>query len=118
MNLAALISSFNTGTYTVTRKTRGTPSRGIVPTTSTTLTINASVSPARGMDLVRAMEGRKANGAMTIFTMTELFVGGAGLAQEADVITINGIDWEVSNVEKWTDSVSGASAYKCTAVDI
>lgn len=119
MNIAGLISSFATGTYTVTRKARGAVVRGrIGDGTTTTVTIRASVSPASGADIVRLMQGRQVNSAMTIFTTTELMVGGPGATYEADVITIDGATWELNHVEKWTDSMTGNVGYKCIATDM
>lgn len=120
MDIAALVAAFSTGTYTVTRRARGTTVRGIIGDgTSTTLTITASCSPSKGFDLLRVPEGRRdKNGAMTIFTTTELKLGGVNSAYEADRISIDGRTWEVDHVELWTDPRSGDVLYKCIASDV
>ena len=117
MDLASLISSFATGTYTVTRRARGSIANGKVGSTSdSTVTITASVSPSSGSDVVKLPEGRRTNETRTIFTTTLLKTGGQGEAYEADQISIGGETYEVMKVETWIDSDSGDVAYKCIAV--
>ncbi len=118
MDIASLITSFSTGTYTVTRTARHGIDRGRAEAgTTSTLTVTASVSPASGMDLTKVPEGRRTNGAITIFTSTELKIGGVGAAYEADRISALGSTWELSHVETWTDPRSGGLGYKCVAVN-
>lgn len=118
MDVAALIASFSTGTYTVTRMARGTITRGRAEAgVETTVSIIASVSPATGDDIERLPEGRRAKEARTLFTTTLLYVGGQGADYEADTVTIDSTDWEVSHVEKWLDSLSGGIGYKCVVTD-
>lgn len=116
MDIASLMTSFATGTYTVTRRARGSVVRGRVQDgSSTTVSITASVSPSRGLDLMKVPEGRRTNGAMTIFTTTFLYVGGVGESYESDRISIGGATWEVAHVETWTDPLSRSVGYKCVA---
>lgn len=118
MDLAALVTSFATGTYTVTRKARGTTTHGRVNTgTTTTVTITASVSPASGADIQRLLQGRQVNEARTVFTTTQLYVGGTGASYEADRVSIDGATWEVSHVETWRHSTTGAVVYRCLVTD-
>ncbi len=114
MNISALIASFATGTYTVTRTARGTTTRGKTAAgTTSTLTITASVSPADGNDLMRLKEGQNAKETLTLFTATELYVGGQGSAYEADTVAIGSNSYEVTEVDTWNDPVSGGTGYKC-----
>lgn len=118
MDVSALISSFVTGTYAVTRTARGTVSRGKVQQGSqTTISISAAVSPASGADIKRLPEGRRTNAAKTIFTTTQLLLGGQGDENESDIVSIDGSTWEVSHVELWTDPATGATGYRCVAVE-
>lgn len=117
MNILSLISNFLTSaTYTVTRTAVGSTVRGRIEAgTQTTVTIIGSVSPATGRDLERLPEGRQAGEARTIFTTTQLYVGGQGDAYEADQIAIDGSLWEIFHVEAWLDSQSRATGYKAIA---
>lgn len=118
MDIAGLISSFSTGTYTVTRTTAVPPVRGRAQDgVESTLTITASVSPAVGLALEKLKEGRNSRQSRTLFTATELFVGGPGEAYEADHIEIDGTDWQVEEVQTWVDSLTGAIGYKCTVLE-
>lgn len=118
MNLSGLVASFSTGTYTVTRRATRTLKDGRATVgATTTLTIVASVSPANGMDLKKLPEGRRVDGAIAIFTVTQLSIGGVNAAYEADQISANGTNWEVAHVETWDDPRSGGTAYRCVAVN-
>lgn len=114
MNVAGLISSFATGTYTVTRTARGSTVRGKTAAGSTSsVSITAAVWPAGGSDLRRLPEGRRASQALALMTATQLYVGGQGDAYEADTVSIDGEAHEVSDVDAWTDPLTGAVGYKC-----
>lgn len=114
MDIASLIESFATGTYTVTRTTRAAPVRGREQQgTETTFDITGSSSPATGNDLKKLPEGRRTNETRVVFTATELLLGGEGAANEADTVSIDGQDWEVEHVETWRDSSSRTLGYRC-----
>ena len=114
MNVAGLIASFATGSYTVTRTARGSVVRGKAESgTQTTVTITGSAWPAKAGDLMRLPEGRRASEALNLMTATELYVGGQGSAYEADKVSVQGESWEVSDVDTWTDPLSGDAGYKC-----
>ncbi len=119
MNIASLIASFVTGTYTVTRTaTPDTDNRGrALPGVETTFTITASVVPVSGNELLRIPEGRRENDTRALITATLLTVG-TGTTYEADTVSIDSIDWEVSHVENWKDPISGATAYRCLIQDV
>ena len=116
MDIGALIDSFATGSYQVTRRASAAPVRGVYgATTDSVITIAASVQPASGQDLLRLPEGRRTNLTRVIFTTTELLTGDAGAANEADLVTIDGLEWEVQHVERWQDSNGYDVGYRCIA---
>lgn len=99
MNLAGVITSFATGTYTGTRTTPRTyDSNGVIGSASTasfTLT-NASVQPATGKDLQRLPEGKRGRDTKVVLTSTEVRVG-------TDRVSIGGSSWEVEHVEDFSE---------------
>ena len=97
-----VLSNLATGTYQVIRRAVGTIEKGrVIAGDTSTLTIEASVQPAAGRDLLRLPEGRRTTETRTVFTSTELFVGGQGTANEADLLCIDDATWEVQHCEKW-----------------
>lgn len=116
MNLAGLVNSFATGTYTVTRSTSTIVRGKRQIDTQSTFTIRASVSPETGLDLERKAEGHTDFVSRQLFTTTELTAGGQGADYEADKVTIDGVEWEVSKVATWKDPVSGGTAYRCVVI--
>jgi len=117
VDVAGLVASFRTGTYTVTRTARGTTSRGVVADgTQTTFTIDASVSPLGEHDQVNVPEGRRSSEMRLIFTTTLLRPSLQGGAYEADVVTIAGESWSIYDQDAWIDPVSGASFYRYLAM--
>lgn len=116
MDIAALIQSFSTGTYSVTRRTVGAVVRGVSqPTVDASLMITASIQPATGQDLLRLPEGRRTNLTRVIFTTTELLTGDQGEPNEADLVIIDGLSWEVQHVERWQDADGVDVGYRCIA---
>ncbi len=118
MNTAALVASFATGSYSVARRTNAsTATYGVIDDgTASTITITASVSPARGADLLKVPEGRRTDETRTIFTTTRLYVGDPADGYDADQITIAGVVYELVHLETWFDTRGGATAYKAIAV--
>jgi hypothetical protein len=115
VDIAGLITSFSTDTYAVTRTARATPVRGKLPDdpTTQTVTILASIAPATGADMRRAPEGRDSRETRVLYTTTQLYLGEQGGTYEADIVSINGADWEVEHVERWEDSATGSVGYRC-----
>ena len=114
MDLGALIRSFSTGTYSVTRRAAGGFDRGVAKgTTDSTVSVVAAVQPASGRDLLRLPEGRRSTDTRVLFTVTPLLVGDAGATYEANLVTIDGAEWEVQHVEKWTQAGAVGVAYRC-----
>lgn len=102
MNAAALISRFQTGTYTVTRRAAATYVAGrVVAGATSTFTITASIQSASGRDLLRLPEGRRSTDTQVVYTTTELKCGSQANANESDQVTIDGALWEVQHIEAW-----------------
>lgn len=117
MNVMELCEVFGTGpaagAYTVTRRAAGTYPGGVAtPGTPSTITIEAAVQPLAGRDLKRLPEGRRAEEARTVFTVTELLVGGENQPHEADLISIDGGLYEVSSVQFYDSNQDSEPYYK------
>lgn len=116
MDIAALVLSFATADgYVVTRRARTGFSRGLaLPTEDVTMTIVASVQPATGRDLLRLPELRRSNETRVLFTATQLRTGDAGEDHEADLVEVEGEQWEVQHVETWVQAPSiQGTGYRC-----
>lgn len=101
MDALDLIRSFGS-TYTVTRRPRAQMVRGrAVPGTTSTLTIDACVQQATGRDLLRLPEGRRSIETRVVYSATALLTGAQGGTNEADLVAIDGLSWEVQHVEPW-----------------
>lgn len=99
--IAATIFRFVTGTYTVKRRGAVGYERGVaVVEAPSTFEIQASVQPLGGRELMRLPEGDRERERRLVFTVDALDVTGGG-GSKADVIVIDGEDWEVTNVEAW-----------------
>lgn len=120
MDISSLVSSFATaGSYVVTRTPRGTTDRGKISRgPAASFTITASVSPAMGDDLKRLPEGRRSAESRCIYSTVLPQLGGQGLLYEADVVTIDGVNWEVEQVQTWNDPLSGLVCYKAIALSL
>lgn len=121
MDLAALVASFSSGTFTVTRTARGDTTRGrITAGTTSSVTITAAWHPGSGFRssagnmMSRLPEGRTTEDLRMIYTTTRLYDGGAGEDYEADKVTIGGVIFEVENVAPWQDGTSSRTGYACT----
>ena len=67
--------------------------------------IQASVQPATGSDTKLLPENRREDEAFKLFTSTELFPAEKGNSGNADVVVLNGSDYEVVKVLPWQNSV-------------
>ena len=98
--LSGVVSSFQTGTYTVTRNAAGSYTEGVWSSgSSSTFTIAAVVQPALGKDLEIVPEGIHASDTRKVWTTTALRT--ADQNQEPDTITIGGEGYRVINVLPW-----------------
>lgn len=108
MSLLDSITSLATGTYTVTRRAKGTWASGRYtknPST-TSLQVVAVAMPAFNMNRIIAGrdykhddQGQYATNIRVLYTTTELYTVNEGF--DPDVITIDGAQWTVTRVEKW-----------------
>lgn len=110
MSLQSLITKWGSS-YTVTRRVSGDYVNGVYTDgASSTFSITASIQPVAGDDLKTLPEGQHAEDTRILFTETELRVRKTG--NEPDQISVDGLNWEVINVEKWS-APSFGTHYKC-----
>ena len=102
MNLSGVIDSFATGTYTITRAGTGIIGAAgrLEPSAPTTFTRKAVVQPLSGREQEMLEEGLRNNDSLNVWTTEELRTAEPG-AGVADIITIDGDDYEVQKVERW-----------------
>jgi len=89
--------------FTVTRRAAASYGTTGIATAgaTTTLTIRAAIWPASGKELQRLPEGRRAQETRAGVTTTQLLTGGQGAAHEADLVTIDGVAYEVQLCNAW-----------------
>jgi hypothetical protein len=113
---SSVISTYNTGTYTVKRYANGTNANGhYTPATPTTITIKASVQPLSGRDLKDLPEGQRADDLRTLYTTTRLYTVSAN--GNPDVITIEGDRYRVTKVE-YFGILSGHYRVLCERLEV
>lgn len=71
----------------------------------TETTIKASVQPMSGSDMKLLPENRREEETLKIYTDTEIFSARKGNSTNADIISIDSIDYEVVNVFPWRNGV-------------
>ena len=102
---------------TVTRASAGNyPGGRFVDGGSTTLTVRASVQPAKSSEVQRLPEGLRGKGTRTIFCTTELKAQNETDGTPADLVEVNGELWEVQIIDFWGDHASGMRHWKAVAV--
>lgn len=93
--------------FTLTRKT--TPDTLVngkmVAGSSTTSTIQASVQPLRGQEMMLLPEARRTSQAVVIYTDTQLRVANTAAGYNADVVTAFGQSFEILSCEPWQSNV-------------
>lgn len=100
MDLSGAIISLGALPYNVTRRTTGGYTAGRLNAPSTaTVPIVAMVQPLSGRDLKRMPEGMQTSELRAIWTTSELKLAGGGF--EPDLVTVDGISWEVQLFEDW-----------------
>lgn len=83
--------------FTIKRTVAGAYVNGVyVEGAESTITIQASVQPVSGQDLVAIPEGRRASDMVKVYTSEDLFCqGDAGTGQSPDRIVYLGKDYEI-----------------------
>jgi len=83
--------------YTVKRTVAGSYVSGVfVEGSETTLSIQASIQPVSGQDMVSIPEGRRSSDMVKVYTDTSLFSqGDAGSGQSPDRVVWLGKDYEI-----------------------
>ena len=96
---------YETGLYTVLRTVEGAYVVGhYVRPAGTGFPVSMSIQPITGRALKDLPEGQHAEDLRIAYTSTRLFTREPGF--EPDIVTINGEDWRVSNVEHF-EVISG-----------
>ena len=99
MSLASPL--FASGTYTVTRQAAGSYVAGDwTPGATSNFNVSGDLQPLSGADLKILPEAFHTEEVQKMYLSTELFSARAG--KEADQIAIDGAQWKVINVRKYT----------------
>lgn len=104
-DLGDVIESLGAATYAVKRRAAGSTSNGVFTAGSTsTLSLRAIAWTLSGHELQRRLEGRTGIELRALLTKTAVFIpeDAAGGAGGGDLVTIDGLDYEIEKVEKWS----------------
>jgi hypothetical protein len=93
------VSRFSNQTVTLGRKTGFWDSGRYVLQGDPSSTFQANVQPLRGDELQRLPEAYRKQGAIVLFTLTELRTGTVDTV--ADRVVYDGDEYEIFTVEKW-----------------
>lgn len=100
MSHVGVITSFSTGTYTVTRTLAGSYTAGRYAAGAvSTFDVVACVQPVSGRDLQSLPEAQRGDEVKVVYCATELRTRTP--AQEPDTVAIEGESYEVFRVERW-----------------
>ena len=92
---------FQSGTYTVTRQAAGSYVDGDwTPGADSTFPVDADLQPMSGNDLKILPEGQHGEEMQKMYLAVELFTAREG--KQPDEVTIDGAQWRVINVRKYT----------------
>lgn len=92
------MSLINKATYSVERPGATSYSGGVgSKAVSTTFTIKGNAQPLNGNELLQLPEGDRQRQNLKLYTKT--------LLQINDIVTVDGIPFEVQNVEDWTRQI-------------
>jgi len=108
-----------TSSYPVLRSSPGQHIKGkYVRGPSVTVSIEATWQPVSGKDLLNLTELQRTKNTIKIYSEDEL-VGLDPLAKtSADIITINGLRFEIQNVKYYDDSLYPCPHYKALGVEL
>lgn len=102
---------------TITRSSAGDYVNGRwLPSSTSPLTVQASIQPITGRELLRFPEGWRTREPVMVYTETELRTVDEAAKKQADTFAYNGRTYEVSKVEPWT--MGGLSHYEVTALKV
>lgn len=102
-DLSDVIDELANGSFVVTRKGPTTYVGGHRQApTSSTFEMIALITPASGRTLMRLPEGLRTIETLDIYTKTELFTARA--TGEPDLVTYNGQQYQVQEVDRWQPS--------------
>lgn len=100
MSVAGTITSFATGTYTVTRTAAGTFAAGVhTPGATSSINIDAGIFPLTGRELQALPEGQHGAEVRQLFTETQLH--SRTPTHAPDKVSFDSETWTVIRVEKW-----------------
>jgi hypothetical protein len=103
VSLLDSLADFVTGTYTVTRTVTGgydVHGKNVAGSTST-LSVDASLQPLTGRDLMALPEGQRSQETQWFYAAVQMHGREPGF--EPDKVTIDGEPWVITSVEKWVD---------------
>ena len=100
------MSSFRS-TFTLKRKSAAdTYVNGkLVAGATTTTTIEASVQPLKGQEMLLLPEARRTSQAVNIYTDTQLRLANTAAGYNADIVSAFGSDFEIISCEPWQSNV-------------
>lgn len=101
----SLIASMNGKNYTLKRKNAGSYVAGkwVDGTLIPSLVAFASIQPMTGKEMVRIPEGDRNRERKVAYSADLLKVAEPTSGTKADIVTVDGQDFEVESVEPWTD---------------
>jgi len=106
------------GNYTVTRHAASSyvSGRWVAGSTSE-LTVRASIQPATADQLQRLPEALRTKEARAVFSTTKLLTANESTGGKADLVSIDGEDFEVQEVKDWGECYGPELAHwECIAV--
>lgn len=77
----------------------------LVAAGTTSTTIQASVQPLNGQEMLLLPEARRTSQAVNIYTTTQLRVANTVTGYNADLVTAFGSDFEIISCEPWQSNV-------------
>lgn len=105
-DLSDAIAMLETGSYTVTRQAESTRVNGRVSQPApTTLTIGASIQPAKSRELELLPEGYRGRGGQVCFTTTPLRTAD-GTGQLPDLVEVDGVLHEAVSIDGWESAAN------------
>lgn len=117
--MGSWVNRFGTHTMTLTRRTpgeyvNGRYDRGVSDTSS----VIGSVQPLKPNEILMVEEGRRSRAAFKVYTDTELRTANEKEGLDADILTVEGFNFEVHQVERWRLPGSTIEHFKATLLKI